>query len=102
MGCGTRGFGLRLLPHAPTDKGPEENMALNQELLSILACPRCRGDLVILPEGLEPRADGGIEGCEGLYCPACAVVYPVREDIPVMLIEEALPKEKWDETKQRT
>ena len=75
-------------------------MALNQELLSILACPRCRGDLVVLPEGLAPRADGGVEGCEGLYCPACAVVYPVLEDIPVMLIEEALPKEKWDKARQ--
>ena len=76
-------------------------MALNQELLSILACPRCRGDLVLLPEGLKPGVDGEVEGCEGLYCPACEVVYPVVEDIPVMLIEEALPKEKWDETKKQ-
>lgn len=75
-------------------------MALNQELLSILACPRCHGDLVVLPEGLAPCADGGIEGCEGLYCPACDVVYPVLEDIPVMLIEEALPREKWDKARQ--
>lgn len=56
---------------------------MNVELLGLLACPQCRGGLVLLP-----RQDG-------LLCQACAVVYPVREDIPVMLIEEAVPLEKW-------
>lgn len=76
-------------------------MSLNQELLSILACPSCRGDLTILPEGLTAETDSGITGCEGLYCPACGIVYPVIDDIPVMLIEEGIPKAKWDETKKR-
>lgn len=59
-------------------------MALNKELLDILACPKCRGELVLL------------DGEEGLRCDACAVVYPVRDGIPVMLIEEAVPTPDWE------
>lgn len=50
-------------------------------LLEILACPRCRGP--VTPVGQGP--------VEGLACAACRVVYPVREGIPVMLADEALP-----------
>ena len=57
-------------------------MALNNELLQILACPKCKGSLELL--GQE----------EGLKCTACAVVYPIREEIPVMLIDEAIPLEE--------
>ena len=59
-------------------------MDIQKELLEILACPRCRGRLEALGEPLE-----------ALCCPACAVVYPVREGIPVMLVEEALPRDAW-------
>ena len=58
-------------------------MALNTELLGLLACPKCRGALQLLP------------GQDGLLCAPCAVVYPVREDIPVMLADEAVPQAKW-------
>lgn len=54
-------------------------MALNTELLHILACPKCKGGLELL------------NGEEGLKCAACVVVYPIRDGIPVMLIEEAVP-----------
>jgi len=54
-------------------------MPLSKELLEILACPKCKGDIF-----LNRAADG-------LVCKACRVVYPIREDIPVMLIDEALP-----------
>ncbi len=60
-------------------------MALNKELLQILACPKCKGGLEPLPQE------------EGLKCAACGLVYPVREEIPVMLIDEAIPVEKWDQ-----
>ncbi|SFJ03870.1 hypothetical protein SAMN04488082_101168 [Desulfomicrobium apsheronum] len=60
-------------------------MALNKELLQILACPKCKGDLELI--GQE----------EGLKCASCGVVYPVREEIPVMLIDEAIAVEKWDQ-----
>jgi uncharacterized protein YbaR (Trm112 family) len=59
-------------------------MPLAQELLRILACPACRGSLVV--QGRE----------EGLCCPACAKVYPIREEIPVMLLEEAVPLSEWE------
>ncbi len=53
-------------------------MPLHPELLKILACPKCKGNLNLL--GQE----------EGLECPACQVVYPIRQEIPVMLMEEAI------------
>lgn len=60
-------------------------MNINKDLLEILACPRCHGTLEELQD-----SDG-----EGLACPACAVVYPIRDDIPVMLVEEAVPLADW-------
>jgi hypothetical protein len=58
-------------------------MALSKELLGLLACPKCRGPLA-------PARDQ-----DGLVCRDCNVVYPVREDIPILLIEEAVPLDRW-------
>ncbi len=52
-------------------------MALSKELLEILVCPFCKGEL-------DLREDS-----TGLRCRACFRVYPIRDDIPVMLIDEA-------------
>jgi len=52
-------------------------MSLDDELLEILACPQCHGDLVY------DRV------AERLICERCRLRYPVVDDIPVMLIEEA-------------
>lgn len=52
-------------------------MAISQELLDILICPACRGEL-------ELKQDG-----TGLKCVSCKRVYPIRDDIPVMLVDEA-------------
>ena len=57
-------------------------MALSQELLDILACPRCKGPL----EYREQEAR--------LICMACRLVYRVKDDIPVMLLDEAHPLEE--------
>ena len=54
-------------------------MPVSQELLDILACPKCKGELQLTEEQ------------DGLVCQACKLVYPIREDIPVMLIDEAKP-----------
>lgn len=62
-------------------------MALNKELLAILACPVCKG-------GLTPTPDE-----DGLYCPACQTVYPVQDEIPVMLADQAVPLSKWTGSK---
>ena len=53
-------------------------MAVDKELLDILACPNCRGDV-------EYREQEDEIVCVG----RCRYRYPVRDDIPVMLIEEA-------------
>lgn len=52
-------------------------MAISQELLDILACPACKADVKVTDDG------------KGLKCVNCRRVYPIRDDIPVMLIEEA-------------
>lgn len=56
-----------------------------QELTAILACPECKGKL----EFLEDKE------ASGYLCPVCKKVYPIRENIPIMLVEEAIPTEKW-------
>ncbi|HAO21828.1 MAG TPA: hypothetical protein DCQ37_15995 [Desulfobacteraceae bacterium] len=54
-------------------------MALKKELLDILACPKCKGHI-----HLNPTEDG-------LICEKCRLIYEIRDDIPIMLINEAKP-----------
>ncbi|HEV7687688.1 MAG TPA: Trm112 family protein [Acidimicrobiia bacterium] len=58
-------------------------MALDARLLEILACPVEKGPLYYF----EPGVAGGEGGF--LFCPACRRRYEVRDDIPVMLLDEA-------------
>jgi uncharacterized protein YbaR (Trm112 family) len=53
--------------------------ALSEQLLAILVCPKCKGDLEYRPE--ESR----------LLCKHCRLSYAVRDGIPIMLIDEAKP-----------
>lgn len=52
-------------------------MAIDERLLEILACPVCKADLKLK------------EDESGLRCVECKRVYPIRDSIPIMLIEEA-------------
>ncbi len=52
---------------------------INPELLEILACPKCKGNL-------EPTAEH-----DGLICHNCKLIYPVLDEIPIMMPEEAKP-----------
>lgn len=52
-------------------------MAVDPELLEILACPVCKVSVELTDSG------------DGLRCPDCGRVYPIRDDIPVMLVDEA-------------
>lgn len=52
---------------------------LDQKLLEILVCPKCKGELEYRAEQAE------------LACHTCRLVYEVRDDIPIMLIDEARP-----------
>lgn len=53
-------------------------MTLSPQLLEILACPQCKG--AVSPD----------QGQTQIFCLTCQVAYPVRDDIPVMLIDEAV------------
>ena len=53
-------------------------MAIDKELLDILACPKCKGDIRLTDKG------------DGLVCDTCRLIYPIKDDIPVMLIDEAI------------
>jgi tetraacyldisaccharide 4'-kinase len=52
-------------------------MAISKDLLDILACPKCKGELHLT------------DAQDGLVCNACKLRYPIKEDIPIMLIYEA-------------
>ena len=52
-------------------------MAVSKELLDILVCPLCKTPVRLTPDNL------------GLKCSTCRRVYPIRDDIPVMLPDEA-------------
>ncbi len=50
---------------------------MDKKLMDILACPVCKSSLTELKDKQE------------LVCSACRLAYPVRDDIPVMLVEQA-------------
>jgi len=56
-------------------------MGINPELLEILACPKCKGSIRLN------------ETEDGLICDGCKLLYEIRDDIPIMLIDEAKPIE---------
>jgi uncharacterized protein len=60
---------LPVLPFPP--------MAVDPELLKILVCPLCKASVEVVGNG------------QGLKCSQCRRVYPIRDDIPVMLVSEA-------------
>ncbi|MHB1615527.1 MAG: Trm112 family protein [Actinomycetes bacterium] len=63
-------------------------MNLDPDLMAILVCPACHGELRPVDLGPEP----GLPGTPGeLVCTACRLAYPVREDIPILLVDEARP-----------
>ena len=79
-------------------------MAVDQELLEILACPLCKEEVKLVPlaearrgsirdkfrekfRGEEPVVD------QGLQCVKCRRIYPIVSDIPVMLVEEAFEEQ---------
>ena len=52
-------------------------MAVDPELLAILACPECKTPVTLVHNGA------------GLKCATCRRVFPIKDDIPVMLLDEA-------------
>jgi len=60
-------------------------MALSKELLDILICLQCKGSVELTAAQ------------DGLVCHTCKLLYPIKDDIPVMLLDEAI---KLDESSQ--
>lgn len=56
-----------------------EKMTISKELLDILACPKCKGSIILTEAG------------DGLICNQCRLLYEIRDGIPIMLIDEARP-----------
>ena len=54
-------------------------MGIKKDLLDILACPQCKGPLKLTAAE------------DGLICEKCRLVYEIKDDIPIMLIEKAQP-----------
>ena len=54
-------------------------MAVSKDLLEILVCPKCKSSLELTPKE------------DGLICRKCELVYEIKDDIPIMIIEEAKP-----------
>lgn len=52
-------------------------MAISQELLDILVCPACKAPVKLTSDS------------QGLKCGQCKRVYPIKDDIPIMIIDEA-------------
>ena len=52
-------------------------MTIKKEILDVLACPKCKGDVKVAEDG------------KAIICKNCKLLYPVRDNIPFMLEEEA-------------
>lgn len=57
----------------------KEQVVINDELLKILVCPKCKGKI--------------LKEQDFLVCYECKKKFPIKDEIPVMLIDEALPLE---------
>ena len=68
---------MLIIPRAVTGQERLQRMAISQDLLEILACPACKAKVELDKDA------------SGLKCVECKRVYPIRDDIPVMLVDEA-------------
>ncbi|MEE9274121.1 MAG: Trm112 family protein [bacterium] len=62
-------------------------MAIDKELLEILACP-------VSKKPLELSEDGDF-----LICRESKLVYRIEDDIPIMLVDEAIPLDEWEKSR---
>ena len=62
-------------------------MKVTQEFVEMMICPACRGRV-------ELKEDGS-----GIRCVECRRVYPIRDDIPAMVVEEATIEDEESQAK---
>ena len=72
---------MRELFHKTTELSYSSAMPVDPELLEILACPHCKTPVTLVKNGAA------------LKCGTCKRVYPIKDDIPVMLVDEATIEE---------
>lgn len=60
------------------------NLNLMPDLLDFLVCPSCRGKLDYTDDA------------QGMLCAGCGLVYRIEDDIPILLVEEAVSLEEWE------
>jgi uncharacterized protein YbaR (Trm112 family) len=60
-----------------------------QDLLDILVCPKCKTPLVLRANN-QDKNDKNNDAAESLKCGQCRRVYPIRDGIPIMLLDEAV------------
>jgi uncharacterized protein YbaR (Trm112 family) len=75
--CSTGWRRLCYSPNLSVSGTWKTSMAIPEYLIAILVCPACKAPV-------KPRGDGA-----SLKCQSCRRVYPIRDEIPVMLIDEA-------------
>jgi len=66
-------------------RGEVSNIMIDKELLAIMACPSCKKPVE------EQAASEGENVQAWLVCMGCGLRYPIRDQIPIMLVEEASP-----------
>ncbi|MEX1301610.1 MAG: Trm112 family protein [Desulfotignum sp.] len=54
-------------------------MGISKELLEILVCPKCKSEIRLTEQE------------DGLICDHCRLLYEIKDDIPIMLVDEAKP-----------
>jgi uncharacterized protein YbaR (Trm112 family) len=59
-------------------------MDINKEMLELLLCPKCKGNVVLDDAG------------DRIICKQCRLCYEIKDGIPIMLIDEAKPIEEDD------
>ncbi|GAA4676308.1 Trm112 family protein [Nocardioides nanhaiensis] len=64
-------------------ENPQAGQQVDPALLEIIVCPACRAELDLVAH--EPAAEPAAE----LVCRGCGLAYPVRDGIPVLLVDEA-------------
>lgn len=60
-------------------------MPIKKELMDILACPKCKSDIRLSKDE------------KGIICDSCKLVYEIKDDIPIMLIDEAKQLDSTDD-----
>jgi len=66
--------------------GTAGGLSIDPTLLAIVVCPDCRAALAVEPVTAAGAAAGEVE----MVCQGCGLVYPVRDGIPVLLVDEAV------------